>query len=791
MTRIRSRKHSNNIHVKLSPSFITLAAMAMPLAVQAQQTAPSQTLPEVKVEATADAPYKADAVSSPKYSQPLVNTPQTISVIRQEIIQEQGSFTLTEALRNTPGITLQLGENGNTRSGDAISMRGFDTQGSIFVDGVRDLSTYTRDTFNIEQVEVVKGPTGADVGRASAGGYVNLVTKTPMAADAYSSSVSYGSADRYRVTGDLNKGLDIGGEKNAGFRLNVMTQGGGVAGRDYVENESFGIAPSFVFGLNSPTRTTLSYLYMKQNNRPDGGVPVVGLPNYNVATGSGVTAAQAAAGRAAPAPNSENFYGSIRDFDDVEVNMLTARVEHDFSSKLKLRNTFRVGKTEQDRMTTSIVGPTFTTPGVLSSYVVARNRGDALNRNSDGGQGRRQTNDIITNQTHLSIDFETGGIEHNLGTGLELTYEKQNKRYLAGASGGTGLNGGTIPAANLYNPDPYFTLVGYDPRDSGAYDRAETKTIGVYVFDTLKLNDQWQLSAGIRADRYDTDFDALRLAGSTSGGGGATPPTPLASDTRTSLSEKDTLISYKVGALYKPTTNSSVYALYSISKRPPGGDSFSLSSSATSADNPELADPQKATNVEVGAKWDVSRNFALTAAIFNTENENEAVTEDNVTRYIGERRVRGVEIGGVGQITPAWQLSAGLTYLDGEITRGVRSGTSANQGGVIAFTPEWAFSSWTTYRLPFGLTIGGGARYVGEQKRSSTTNAAPSTGITKIDDYWVYDAVVGYAVNKNFDIQLNLYNLADKKYAASVNSGGSRYTPGVERSALLTANFRY
>ncbi len=788
MSQIRSRKHKKNSSLKLSPSLITLAAIAIPLSGHAQQaSSPSQTLPEVKVEAGADAPYKADTVASPKYSQPLVDTPQTISVIRQEILQEQGSFTLTEALRNTPGITLQLGENGNTRSGDAISMRGFDTQGSIFVDNVRDLSNYTRDTFNIEQVEVVKGPTGADVGRAAAGGYVNLVTKTPMATDAYGASASYGSADRYRVTGDLNKGLDIGGEKNAGFRLNVMKQGGGVAGRDYVENESYGIAPSIAFGLNSPTRTTLSYLYMKQNNRPDGGVPTVGLPTYNVATSGTVTAAQAAAGRAAAAPDSENFYGSIHDFDDVEVNMFTARLEHDFSSKLRLRNTFRAGKTEQFRMTTSITNASFGTPGDPSSYTVPRNRSDGTTRNSDGGQGFKQTNEIIANQTHLSVDFETAGIEHNLGAGLELTIEKQTKRHLEGATGGT-----PVTPANLYNPDPYFALTGYDPRPNGAYDKGETKTIGVYVFDTLKFNEQWQLSAGVRADKFDTDFNQLRLRDTSGGFGGSTGA--LTRDVRTNLSDDDTLISYKVGALYKPTSNSSVYALYSVTKRPPGGDTFALSATENNANNP-VADPQKATNMEIGAKWDVSRNFALTSAIFNTVNENEIVTDTvggvDVPRAIGERRVRGVEIGGVGQLTPAWQVSAGLTYLDAEVTRGSTAGTNPTDGGAIPFTPEWAFTSWTTYKLPFGLTIGGGARYIGEQKRNSSTTVALSNGVSKVEEYWVYDALIGYQVNKNFDIQLNLYNLADKEYAASVNSGGSRYTPGVERSALLTANFRY
>lgn len=781
----------------LGSSLVALAALSAPLASQAQQAAPSaKTLPEIQVQSATEAPYKAESVGSPKYTEPLVNTPQTITVIKKEVLQEQGGATLTEALRNTPGITLQLGENGNTQSGDSISMRGFDTQGSIYIDNIRDLGSFTRDVFNTEQVEVVKGPTGADVGRGNASGYVNLVSKLPQADAFYAGSVSFGSADRYRLTADLNRGLDIGPAGSSAVRLNLMKQGGGVPGRDYVKNESYGIAPSIAFGLNTPTRIYLSYLHTKQDNRPDGGVPTVGLRGYNVATSATVSAAQAAAGIAAPAPDRSNYYGSIHDFDEVEANMLTARVEHDFNAKLKLRNTFRVGKAEQFRMTTSVIGPTFTIPGDLSSYVVSRNRADGSNRNSDGGQGRMQTNDIITNQTSLSAEFDTGAIQHTLVTGLELIREKQNREHLTGASGGTGPNNGAFPAANLYNPDPNFPLVNYDPRTNGSHDRGRTDTIGAYVFDTLKLNERWYLSGGVRLDKYDTDFDTLKVAGSATNN---TVETRLAADTATSLSSSGTLLSTKLGVLFKPTVNSSLYALYATSERPPGGDSFSglttSSNNANNAANNPNVDPQKATNVEIGAKWDVNRNLSLTGALFNTVNKNEFVVDQvsGVASAIGKRRVRGVELGMVGQITPAWQITSGLAYLDAEIQRGsISTNAGANtDGGPLPYTPEWAFTSWTTYRLPFGLIIGGGARYISSVDRSSATNLAPGTGITSAPAYWVADAMLAYPVNKNVSIQLNLYNLADKKYVASFNNGGSRYQPGAERSALLTANFLF
>jgi catecholate siderophore receptor len=165
----------------------------------AEVVAPAEApvLKEVRVEATAETPYKAVRVSSPKATQPLVETPKTVQVIKKEILQEQGARSLMEALRNTPGITMQLGENGNTSAGDTFQMRGFSTQTSTFVDGIRDMGAVTRDVFNLEQVEVVKGPAGSDIGRGAAAGYINLVSKLPSLEDAGSVSLNVNTAAQH------------------------------------------------------------------------------------------------------------------------------------------------------------------------------------------------------------------------------------------------------------------------------------------------------------------------------------------------------------------------------------------------------------------------------------------------------------------------------------------------------------------------------------------------------------------------------------------------------------------
>eukprot|EP01036_Dinobryon_divergens_P055136 gene55136-73664_t len=274
-----------------------------------------------------------------------------------------------------------MGENGNTTSGDSIFMRGFDTQGSIFVDGMRDLGQISRDVFNIEQVEVIKGPSGADTGRAAASGYINMITKVPSQEAFGNASLSVGDANRVRATLDLNRPLDIGLPGSA-LRLNLMVQDYGVPGRDEVKNKRYGFAPSLALGLNTPTRAYFTLLHSRQDNRPDGGVPTVGQKGYYNAT-------LAAAGITAPKPDSSLYYGSLSDYEDVTVDMFTARFEHDLAPGVTLRNSSRYGRSTQEALRTGVnalVLPTDLTN--VAAYQVARTR-----------QGKYQENEILTNQT--------------------------------------------------------------------------------------------------------------------------------------------------------------------------------------------------------------------------------------------------------------------------------------------------------------------------------------------------------------------------------------------------------
>ncbi|MET3495904.1 catecholate siderophore receptor Fiu [Variovorax boronicumulans] len=797
MAYIKSRKHAvaRAVPHLSGAAAATLMAFAAPAALA--QT--GGALPEVRVQDSAGADYKTDTSANPKFTAPLVNTPQTIQVIKEQVIREQGATTLTEALRNSPGVgTFFLGENGNTNTGDAVFMRGFDSSSAIFVDGIRDLGSVSRDVFNIEQVEVVKGPSGTDVGRTSPTGYINLVTKKPKLEDSFLGSISLGSADFKRGSIDWNKSLSSANGIGAAFRLNAVTEDGGVAGRDMVNNKRTAIAPSLALGLNSPTRIFLDYLHVKQNNVPDGGVPTIGLPGYSTPDATAIRRGLARRTylNAAQRVDSSNFYGTSSDFDNVTADMFTARIEHDLTPDITIRNTTRYGKTSQDYMLTAFMGGGLTSvngvgtlpaanagflntviPTIPGSWTLTRN----LPTNKD------QENTIFTNQTSVSAKFNTGSISHSFNGGVEFIRETQraNNFYAPGFAGvGTTLAAaGSWPVANLYNPNPYVS--GYNRIPNGTGSDGSTDTIGLYAFDTLKFNEQWQLTAGLRYDHYSTTYNATALALARSGNGPQT-----ATVTPTSLKLSDNLLSGKIGLVYKPTENSSVYAAYGTAAQPPGGANFTLAAGGTgnSAARTDFL-PQKAKTYEVGTKWDVlNKRVALTAALYRTEVSNEVVQDTVSQQYFqtGKKRVQGIELGVSGAITDNWGVTSGFTTMNTRVLSG--PSVLADGSTALAYTPKKAFTLWTTYQLPFGLSLGGGARYNGKLMRGS--DGAVGTP-SYVDSYWVFDAMASYRVNKNVDIQFNVYNLFDKDYVAAINKSGYRYTPGTPRSYKVTANFAF
>jgi catecholate siderophore receptor len=757
---------------------LNLARAAEPVATQPQVMKGVSVTEEVEEES-----YKADMASSPKFTAPLLDTPQTITVIKKELLDDQGLGSLAEALRNTPGITFTLGENGNTTAGDSITMRGFDTANSIFLDAVRDLGAVSRDTFNTEQIEIVKGPSGSDNGRGAPTGYINMSSKQPTLVDALSATVALGSDNRLRVESDLNQSL--GAWKGAAVRLNGMYDKGDRPGRSVADSSRWGFAPSLALGLGGETRAYFNLLFTRQDNTPDGGLPAIGLVHYNylsavalpatpvptateAANLAALNAAITAAVNAAPRVSRKNFYGSLNDFEHVEAKMFTAKLEHDLSDTTVLRNTSRYGRTTLLRELTGV-----NTLGNLYTGTTAQIRNGTAVVNDSGTwtvsrsrQGRDELNEILTNQTNLTSSFAMAGITHSVSTGLEFIYEHQLTRGMAAT--------GTIAAANLHAPQTAdeMGVIGHN----GASTDGKTLTAAAYLFDTLTFSEHWSLNAGLRLDRYSTDYNNIPAT--------ATPPAA-----GTHIEAVGNLFTGKLGLVFKPMQNGSIYAAIGTSEQPPGGANFTLSSTATNVNNPNL-DPQKARNLEVGTKWDLLGNrLVVTAAAFDTRNRNDLATQDTdtgeITQY-GERKVRGFEFSASGMITANWQVTGGLASMKTEVTEG----TATTTGAQLQYSPRLTFTSWTTYKFPFGLTIGGGARFTDSQFRNGNATQSTVTNLAMNPEAWVFDAMAAYEINERISLQLNVQNIADKFYLASVNNGGSRFGLGAPRTVLFSGRVR-
>jgi len=691
-------------------------------------------LPEVRVEE-----QRERQLTSPKFTAPLVDTPQTIAVIPREVFTQQGGSTLTDVLRNTPGITFLAGEGGNASSadGDSFFMRGFDTTNSIFIDGVRDTGQYNRDVYNLEQVEIAKGPAGSDIGRGAASGYVNLGTKVPRLESFQTGTVSYGSEDSVRATADINQPIS----GSAALRLNAMWQDGGVAGRHGTERNRWSIAPSFALGLGTPTRAYLSYQHTKHDDIPDYGLPRGAMPG------------PLGAGSFNPVPppvSQKTFYGTIHDFDDVTSDAFTARVEHDLSPTVKLSNQTRLSETERLAILTTATNYNATTG------LVTRSR-----------QGNQRENATVSNLTSLNAQFATGDVTHSFSAGLEYLYEKQLTTSYASVSDAAapGLN------TSLTNPD---TTTRYlDPAPSGASNWGGIETVGVYAFDTLKLSERWQATGGFRWDTYEGKYRSIATDGSA-----------------TRLETDDSILSWKLGLVFKPAANGSVYAAYGTSSRPPGTN-FTASTAASNADNLSL-DPQKAHNYELGTKWDFFRGrLSANAALFRSENTKIATT-DSVTGEVVQQNdqiVQGLELGVSGHINDTWLVFGGFSYLDTEYSAPATSSNASTDGAELQWTPKWSGNAWTTYRLPFGLTLGGGVQYVGTTPRQTTNN--PAAALPETPDYWVVNAIASYAVNEHLTLRLNVNNVFDEFYLRSLNNNANRYNPGTPRSFLLSADLHF
>ncbi|MCB1572977.1 MAG: TonB-dependent siderophore receptor [Xanthomonadales bacterium] len=727
--------------------------------------------------------YAVNEPASSKFTAPLLDTPRSVSVLPEALIDDIGTTDLADALRLIPGITFGAGEGGNPQ-GDRPYLRGFDAQGSIFVDGVRDAGAQSRETFAIEQIEVVKGPDSVYSGRSNGGGSINLVTKAPMAKSFSEVEAGIGNAGYRRATVDSNTTLG----DNAAFRINVLGHDAGVAGRDAVDSRRFGFAPSLTLGLDSPTSATISFYHLDTDETPEAGIP------YRY--GSNALPAGIRVVRPDDGGDRDNFYGLVdRDFRETDVNIGTLQLRHEFAGGTTLRNTTRYGRSRQD-------------------YIVSQpddNQGNVINGEVWRRVNSRAGNTLSAiNQTDLSGTFDAGGMRNVFNVGIELASEKSVRdSYVVpniNASTACGLLGVGAPSyyncTSLADPDPN------DPWAAGTYDaatgqfaaanierannplRTSANTAAVYLLDTLHLGEQWLVNLGLRVDRFSTRTPITycpELPGAVCPRGYGGPK--ITEDHRSTSTDP----SGQLGLVWKPVEQGSVYLSYATSATPPG--SFVGEGRESNPVSITDLDAEKTRNLELGLKWNLfAERVAVSADLFQTEKTNaRQLDADGSYRNIGKSRVRGVELSASGKLGDAWSVFAGYAYMQGRLVdNGFVGGESDPTNGTrLANTPENSFSVWTSVELDPRWTLAGGAFFVDDVVGSFRVN--PSDGLLTeygVPAYWRFDAMARWQASERLAFRLNVQNLADKTYYTKAYPVHYA-SPAPGRTVQLTASLSF
>ena len=735
----------------------------------------------------------ANSVSLSKFTEPLIETPQSISVVPQFVLQDQGVSTLRDTLRNVPGISLAAGEAG--AQGDNLTIRGFTARNDIFLDGIRDFGSYYRDSFNYEQVEALEGPAGIQFGRGSTGGVVNQESKVPQARQFVNVQTQFGTDKTRRLTADINEPVadTLGG---TAFRANLMAQEGGVAGRDYAEIRRFGIAPSISIGLDTNTRATLSYVHLTESDTPDYGLPWL----Y-----SGI----------APGPIRHHYYG-FPDQNYLKTNddIVTLKADHEFSPNLNLHTIFRGANYPRQAMITEPqicsnaplsvpVGgfvsslPTSAVNSKLPCSFTPASDPNTIIVNRNQIQVKSVEGDLW-NQTEVTSRFKAFGIRHALVAGVEGGQEISNPIRTSYAIN----NINTVPTATLINPNAQQPFGGTGYITSIVH--TKSKSVGLYFVDTLKLGRYFDLSGGVRWDRFDTGYNLYQ-------------PTPPAGGTVTAavppISRIDEQPSYRAAFVYKPSSHGSVYFDYGTSFNP-AAESLSLSIGLANSS----AAPEENQTYEAGTKWSfLNERLLMEGAWFRTEKDNARETDPTNSNNIvaaGNQLVKGVQFSLVGRLPEGMDIVAGYAYLDSAVIYSKFFPTSV--GYPLANVPKQTFNLFVTHRLPWRLNAGLGGNYVASRTASSTVPFVPtsygpaqqfaagtapcgttattcyevlSTAMKQVPGYWVFNAMLRRPITDRLELQANVNNLLNRYYIDLPHP--SHLVPGAGASALIGVNFKF
>ena len=648
-----------------------------------------------------------DSATATKIDTPLIDVPQTISAVTKEQIEDQAHHSMADVLRYVPGVTIGQGE-GNR---DQITLRGQNTTADFFVDGVRDDVQYFRNLYNIERVEVLKGPYALIFGRGGGGGIVNRVQKAPSAESFFGGGeASINTFGSWAVSADVNTPIAEG----AAFRLNAFYEELDNH-RDFFEGERYAVNPYVAFEFAPGWKAGLSYEYVHDDRVTDRGVPSL-----------------ACAQPCTPGPlpgHRETFFGVPGvNRTGLEAHIVKARLDGELAENLNWSTTLLYG--DYDKYYTNVYANGAAT-GVDGTVALA-------------GYTDPTTRQNFIAQSNLAADVDLGGFANKILLGIEYgNQDSTNQRRNAV------LSSGTLDLANIVYPTVTFP----------AFNRNRTSDVeffSAYAQDQISFGDHVDLIVGVRYDRFEIKGVDIQ-------------------DNNRPFGRTDEKWSPRIGLVVKPRENISIYGSYSQSFLPRSGDQFLVLSTS----DEDLA-PEKFTNYEVGAKWDIRPDLNVTAALFQLDRTNTGVTDPNnpQAQFLTDTRTRGVELAVTGRIVPNWQVSGGYTYQDAHR----RNDEEITLGQV----PKHQFALWNRY--DFNSAVGVGLGIVHQSSQFAAIRTSAST--TRLPALTRIDAALFFTMNEAVQFQVNVENALDETYFSDAHNNNN-ITPGAPINARFTARVKF
>jgi catecholate siderophore receptor len=734
-----------------SPAF---AADDLPLPVDPEQGAAPQGGEQTIVvtgEREAEAGYRAaNSTTATKTDTPLINVPQSVTVVTVRNIQDRAANSIAEAVAYVPGVQSSQGENNR----DTLVLRGNTVTGDFFVDGVRDDVQTFRDLYNIERLEVFRGPNAMIFGRGGIGGVINRVTKVADWTPRIGGRLEAGSYDFFRGSIDIDQPLG----NNVAVRLTGVWQDAS-GFRDDTHFDRWGLNPTISFRAGDATLLTAGYEHFKDDRVAERGIP--SQPRINGIGPADVvepleTRRSTVFGDPAHSPTYTN------------TDALTFAVSHNFSDRISLRTRIRYAdydKFYQNIFPGAVNATALTNPAGLPAGIYAA--GTIVQINAYNNQQLR-TN--LFNQTDFNAEFRTGSIKHTLLLGFELGRQRTDNIRFEGffptPANASGVQAIFAPVAqpNIRRGDIIWRQIAASGNNFGV-----AKVLGIYTQDQIELAPWLQAIFGIRYDHFNINLHDRRSAAFRTTGGVTSPEF---------FDVTDNLWSPRIGLILKPVPQASIYAAFSRTYQPRAGDQLASVNLANSVFAPERFD-----NYEVGVKWDVLPTLNVSAAVYQLNRTNVIVPDpNNVGQSIlaGAQRLRGVELAVVGNITPDWSVQGGYAYQDGEFTQRISATVPA--GNRPANLPRHTASLWTRYDIG---RLGIGAGVIHQSSRFAATD-----NLVRLPAYTRVDAALFYDINAHLRAQVNVENVFDEHYFINADSNNN-ISPGSPTAfrAAITASF--